>query len=234
MTTEAQETISASTAQLVTGTVEGRGLTKVYWASSEKEAFVLEARSHGQRESEYARFILTARKDPMLFLQLCRLRDATFAHGLMGNPAEAGKVAEIEKRLSEATHEVDSLLRDRQDLEKRNEALERSLADAVDRARDLAGQVVDLARIQDAARERAVAGGAEYESTAKPFLAVVQALRIAGRMTKKELEASLVEAKYSQADASQAVQQASRLGLVVKGADARLRLAKPAVESEEE
>ena len=55
-----------------------------------ERAFAAEAREYGQRESEYARFILNARKEPMLFLQLCRLRDSTFAAGLMGNPTEAG------------------------------------------------------------------------------------------------------------------------------------------------
>jgi hypothetical protein len=213
---------------------EGFALTKVYWARGEKEAFAAEARGYGQRESEYARFILNARREPMLFLQLCRLRDPAFAAGLMGNPADAGRVTELEKRALEASHEADALLKERAELEKRTAELERQLADATDRTRDLAAQVVDLARIQDAARERSLASGTEYETTGKPFLAVVTALRIAGRMTKKDLENALVEeSKLSPADAASAVQSSIRLGLVVRGADSRYRLAKNAPEADE-
>ncbi|HEX2021404.1 MAG TPA: hypothetical protein VHH36_01720 [Candidatus Thermoplasmatota archaeon] len=78
---------------------EGRPLTKVYWSGQEKAAFQQEARDHNQKESEYARFILTARKDPVPFLQYRRLRDPGFARGLTGNPADAGRVAELEKRV---------------------------------------------------------------------------------------------------------------------------------------
>lgn len=209
-------------------------ILKVYLTQEEKREFQQEAALHRQKESQYARFILNARQDPMMFLQLCRLRDPGFAAGLMGNPAEAGKVADLEKRLMEATHEADTLLKERADLERRNEELERQLAEAADRARDLAAQVVDLAKLQGASRERAMTGDVEYEASAKPFLAVIRTLRIAGRMTKKELEAALIEeAKMSAADAAQAVTQAGRLGIIVKGADARFRLAKPVQEVDE-
>jgi hypothetical protein len=213
---------------------DGRGLTKVYWPTSKKDAFSQEAKSHGRRESEYARFILEAREDPLLFLQLCRLLHPGFGAGLMGNTADAGRVADLEKQLLEARHEADTLLKERAGLEKQAEELERRLAGATDRAQELAAHVVDLARLQEANRERAVQGGAEYEATAGPFLPLVKLLRVAGRMTRKELEAALVtEAGLGQASAQQAVNGAGRLGLIVKGADARFRLAKAPAEDEE-
>ena len=211
-----------------------RGLTKVYWPASKKEAFAREARSHGRRESEYARFILEAREDPLLFLQLCRLLHPTFAAGMMGNGADAGRVAELEKQLLEARHEADTLLRERADLEKANEALEANLASATDRAASLAAHVVELAKLRDGARERALSKGQPNEESGALFLPLLKVLRVAGRMTKKELEAALVEEGMGEATAQEAVAGAARLGLIRKGTDSRYRLAKPAQEDEAE
>jgi hypothetical protein len=95
---------------------EKRFSLKVYLSEEEKTAFEEEARTHSPKSSGrradasgYARFILNARKDPLLFLHLCRLRDPTFAAGLIGNPQEASRLVEFEKKLLTADHEADMI-----------------------------------------------------------------------------------------------------------------------------
>ena len=207
-------------------TSASRGLTKVYWSPEEKEAFDKEAKSHRQHASEYARFILNARKDPLLFLQLCRLRDSTFAQGLMGNPADAGRVAELEKRVLELDYAKTSAEHERDEAARRAETAESRLGEALERQQALAGYVVDLARAQDSNRERAVSTDVEYESVPRPFLAIIKALTATPRLHRKDLEARLVDEGMTQKEASDAITAAARLDLVVKGRDMRYYLAK--------
>lgn len=203
-----------------------RGLTKVYWSPKEKEDFDQEAKSHHQHASEYARFILNARKDPLLFLQLCRLRDASFAQGLMGNPADAGRVTELEKRVLELEH-VKTLVEQERDLAtRRAEAAETRLGEALERQQDLASYVVDLARAQELNRDRSVAMGSEYDGVPRPFLTIINALTATPRLHRKDLESRLMEEGMKQKEASDAITAAARLDLIVKGRDMRYYLAK--------
>lgn len=103
-------------------------------SDNEKGAFQAETESHGQNESAYARFILQTRKDPLMFLQLCRLDDPAFAHELVGKPMDAGKLADFEKQVLEARHSAKNLARDRGELQKQVKELERRLTAATDKA----------------------------------------------------------------------------------------------------
>lgn len=212
-----------------------RRLVKVYLLSeAERRAFYDEAGSHGQTASEYARFILQARKDPLMFLHLCRLRDPAFAQGLLGKPTEAGRVAELERDNLALTHDKADLLRERDELARKCEEQERRLAELTEKTQSLAAQVVDLARVQEANRDRAVKQGTAYEAIPKPLLAVVKALSVGARPTRKELEARLAQEGMGPEEASQAVAGASRLGLIVLSAGGRYVLAKPVQEGEGE
>lgn len=206
---------------------------KVNLSAAERAAFIEEAGNHNQSASGYARFILGARKDPLLFLQLCRLRDPEFARGLMGNPTDAGRVADLEKRLMEATHQKEQTERDLADAEARAKAAESRLSECLERAEALSAHVVSLLRVQEAAQTRARAAGMEHELVSAPLLAVVKALTATPRLSRKELEAHLTADGMTAPDAAQAIQQAARLGLIHKGGDARYRLAPQAKEAEE-
>ncbi|GEM_PF-3461873 len=206
---------------------------KVYLSAQEKAAFEEEARQHSpggsQRRpdaSAYARFILGARKDPLLFLQYCRLRDPSFAAGLMGNPQDAGRVAELEKRVLELTRERDDATRDRDDAEKHAADLERRLTDATERAQSLAGYVVDLARTDQGNRERAMSAGAEVEAIPRPTLLIVKALSVSAGLRRPELVERLMSEGLTEVEAGDAIKGASRLDLITKGKDMRYRLAK--------
>lgn len=206
--------------------------TKVYWPRSEKLAFRQEALKHRQAESAYAKFILDARKDPLLFLQMCRLLHPGFAQGLAGNPADTARMGELETRTLKLEAEKADLLRQLEDAAWRRDELETQLAACADRAAALAGHVVSLARAQDANRDRAMAGGGEYEGVPKALVKVAKAARIAPA-TRAELETRLVEEGMSKTEASEAIGQAARLELIVRGRDQRYRLAKPPEEADE-
>ncbi len=201
---------------------------KVYLTAPEREAFEREAGSHSQSASGYARFILQSRADPLLFLQLCRLRDPAFAQHLLGNPNDAGRVVELEKTLAELSNRADLAERDRSDAVRRAEEAERRLAECQERAHELAGHVVELHRAHEANRERMMGAGTEYEEVPGPTRAILGALTIAPRLARKDLEARLMETGISEQEASRAIAGAARLGLIVKGKDARYSLASPA------
>ncbi|HEX2021402.1 MAG TPA: hypothetical protein VHH36_01710 [Candidatus Thermoplasmatota archaeon] len=169
----------------------------------------------------------------MLFLQYCRLRDPDFARGLMGNPADAGRVAELEKRVVELDRDRDEAERRAGEAEKRVDELERRLAEAHERQQSLTSYVVDLARAQDNNRERAVAASVPFEAVPKPLLGIINAFAAKPRMTRKELEARLVEAGMTQQEAGDAITSAARMDLIVKGRDMAYRLAQPPREEEE-
>lgn len=205
---------------------------KVYLTAEERIAFEREAATHKQSASGYARFILESRADPLLFLQLCRLRDPAFAQHLMGNPNDAGRVIELEKTLAELSSRADLADRDRADAMKRAEEAERRLQEAQERAHELAGQVVELHRIQQANRERMMQAGAPYEeSPPTPTAQIVAVLTVAPRLLRKELEARLIEGGMAQQEASNAIAAAARAGLIQRAKDARYCL--PAQEASE-
>lgn len=212
-----------------------RRLVKVYLPTeAEKQAFHEEAASHNFNASEYGRFILQARKDPLMFLHLCRLRDPGFAHGLLGKPTEAGRVAELERDNLALAHEKAELERERAELARRCEELEKQLAEATTQTQELAGRVLALSRAQEENREEAVRRGTPYRATDKATFCVVKALSVGGRPTRKELEGRLVKDEGMTPDeASRAIAGASRVGLIVLSPGGRYILAKPAeVEAE--
>ena len=207
---------------------------KVYLASEEKAAFMEEAEAHGQDASVYARFILRARTDPLLFLQLARLLHPGFASGLMGNPTDAGRVAELEKRVLELTHERDGATRERDAAEGRAGKLEERLHEAQDRAQSLAAYVADLARVAAQNGERAMQAGEEVEAVPRATLLLVKTLSVTPGLRRKELEGTLEGEGLTALEASEAVIGADRLGVVVKGKDGRYRLARQPTEDEAE
>jgi hypothetical protein len=210
-----------------------RGLTKVYWTAQDKASFAEEAASHGLRESEYARFILNARGDPLLFLQLCRLRDPAFAQGLMGNAQDAGRVVELDKLAAELSAKLDLAARDRDDAKRRAEEAERRLVESHERNETLAGYVADLLRLQQANHERALKEGRESEKTDPAAVRVAAALAV-GPLLRADLEARLMEGGASQPEASAQIAGLARAGVIKKGRDARYRLASPAREADAE
>lgn len=207
---------------------------KVYLASEEKAAFMREAEAHGQEASVYARFILRARTDPLLFLQLARLLHPGFASGLMGNPTDAGRVAELEKQVLTLTHERDDAARERDAAEGRAAKLEDRLHETQERVQSLAAYTADLMRAAAGNAERAMQTGATVEDVPRATLLLVKALSIAPGLRRKELEGTLEGDGLSAREASEAVIGAERLGLVVKGKDGRYRLAKQPTEDEAE
>lgn len=211
-----------------------RPFLKVYLPAEEKAAFAEEAARHRQDASEYARFILGARTDPLLFLQLARLLHPGFAAGLMGNPADAGRVAELEKQVLTLTRERDDATRERDEADGRAGKLEERLHEAQDRAQSLAAYVVDLAKVETHNRERATSAGEEVEAVPRSTLLLVKVLSVTPGLRRKELEGSLEAEGLSAREASETVIGAERLDLITKGKDGRYRLAKQPTEAEDE
>jgi len=228
VTNQSKRTPGQETIEAAKHATASRPFTKVYWSEEEKRVFQEEAASHGQNESAYARFILSARKDPLLFLHMCRLRDPGFAAGLMGNASDAGKAAELENKLLRASHENEALTRERDEFAHRAEDTEQRLQQATDRARDLATRVVELSRLLADNRERALEADASFEGEPDACMSIVRALSVQPRLKRKDLEARLTENEgFAPEAAKEAVQVALRLGLVVHANGGTLKLATP-------
>lgn len=75
-----------------------------------------------------------ARQAPLFFLQLCRLRDPTFARSLAGKPADAAHSGDLERNELALTDENEDLVRERDELARSHDDLEKRLARAPERA----------------------------------------------------------------------------------------------------
>lgn len=206
---------------------------KVYLPPTEKAAFIAEARRNRQDASDYARFILGARSDPILFVQLARLLNPGFLAGFAGNPADAGRVAELEKQVLTLTHERDDAARDRDEAEKRAAAVEAQLAESMHHQRRLAAYVADLGRVDGGNRARAMAASEEVEAIPRELLLVVGALA-AGPLTRKGLEERLTADGLTPEAARAAILQADAGSIITKGRDSRYRLARQPTEGDDE